>query len=388
MVTQAVPYPCGPQPLPSLVLDRGGVYLQPDSPFWMIRFRYKDRLIRESSKAMSKRVALAFLRRRMAEFGIGHDASVNNVPTLGEAAEALLAHIAAAKKSGHAEVRSHLRALVAYFGPETRLAEILPDQMERFVAARRAGGLKDASVHNEISTLRRCLRLQWKRLRLLTLPAFPMPTRGSPRQGFFTHEKVERLCEVLPAHAVNAVRFAWETGWRRGEIFGVRWHDVDLNANIIYLADSKNGEPRQLPFGESEVLTRIIREQRASASAFELRNGWPVLHVFNYAGRPLPEGLKRCWKSACRKVGLESRLFHDLRRSFIQRCEDLGVARSSAMKITGHRTEAVYARYAIAPRASLSLALRKLADAQPKERETKSGNPRRRSGLEDWMRIV
>lgn len=146
-----------------------------------------------------------------------------------------------------------------------------------------------------------------------------------------------------------------------------------MKVGIIYLIDSKNGEPRQLPFGESEVLARIIREQRASASAFELRNARPVVHVFHYAGRHLPEGLKRCWKSACHKAGLESRLFHDLRRSFIQRCEDLNVARSSAMKNTGLKTEAVYARYAIAPRASLSAALRKLANGEQNEPEYTTG---------------
>jgi integrase len=117
------------------------------------------------------------------------------------------------------------------------------------------------------------------------------------------------------------------------------------------------------------VLTRILLEQRASASRIGLRNARPVLHVFHYAGRPLPEGLKRCWRSACRKAGLESRMFHDLRRSFIQRCEDLSVSRSSAMKITGHKTEAIYARYAITPRASVAAALRKLA--KPGEEELK-----------------
>jgi len=351
-------------PLP-IVMDRGGVYLQGHSPFWMIRFRHKGRQIRESSGTKTKREALAYLRRRMAEFGLGRGEAGFGVPTLGEAAQALLAHMKAANRSGIAEVRSHLRAIAVHFGTTTWLAEISPERMDAFMAARRADGLGDDAVYNEMSTLRRCLRLQWKRNRLLVLPAFPMPARGRARQGFFTAEEVERLCGFLPPHAVNAVRFAWETGWRRGEIFGLRWQDVDLESGVMYLSDSKNGDGRQLPFGESEVLTRIIREQRASASAFELRHGGRVTHVFHYAGRHLPEGLKRCWKAACRRAGLESRLFHDLRRSFIQRCEDHGIARSSAMKITGHKTEAIYARYAIAPRASISAALRRLANQGP-----------------------
>lgn len=383
MVTQAVPYPFAESALPARVMDRGGVYLRAGSPFWMIRFRYKDRQIRESSRTASRGEALAHLKRRMAEFGLGRGVAGCGIPTLGTAADQLLAHISATKKSGHAPVRSHLRSLLAHFGPEIHLAEILPDRMERFVAARRSAGLKDASVYNEISTLRRCLRLQWKRHRLLTLPAFPMPTKGRARQGFVTLDEVELLCRVLPAHAASAVRFAWETGWRRGEIFGLRWQDVDMKAGTIYLSGSKNGEPRQLPFGESDVLARIILEQRASASALELRTGKPVTHVFHFRGRHLPEGLRRCWKTACRKVGVESRLFHDLRRSFIQRCEDLGVARSSAMKITGHKTEAVYARYAIAPRASISAALQRLAGDAQDERECVAPKRKKRGRLAD-----
>lgn len=379
MLQSAALYAPPPRIPHQLVMDRGGVYLRPDSPSWMIRFRLKGHLHRESTRTNSKREALAFLRRRMAEFGIGQIGF--DVPTLEEAARSLLDHISAARKSGHDEVRSQLRSLIAYFGPSIRLAEISPECMDAFMAARRAAGLRDDSVYNEMSTLRRCLRLQWKRNRLLVLPAFPMPARGRARQGFFTAEEVERLCKALPPHAVNPVRFAWETGWRRGEIFGLRWRDVDLESEVIYLGHSKNGEARQLPFGESEVLSRIILEQRASASAFELRYGRRVEHVFHYAGRHLPEGLKRCWKTACRRAGLASRLFHDLRRSFIQRCEDEGIARSSAMKITGHKTEAVYARYAIAPRASISAALRRLAESKQDDCKVDDANRKTRKKL-------
>jgi integrase len=378
MIPLAAPYAPSSTPCLLLVKDRGAVYLRPDSPFWIIRFRFKGRLFRESTGTRSKKAALTFLRRRMAEFGLGRGELGFDIPTLEEAAESLLAHMRAANRSGLAEVRSHLRSIVAHFGAGARLAEISAERMDAFMATRRAAGLRDDSVYNEMSTLRRCLRLQWKRNHLLVLPTFPMPAKGRARQGFFNAEEVDRLCDFLPPHAVNAVRFAWETGWRRGEIFGLRWQDVDLESGIIYLSDSKNGEVRQLPFGESEVLARIIREQRASASAFELRSGRRVLHVFHYAGRRLPEGLKRSWKAACRRAGLESRLFHDLRRSFIQRCEDQGIARSSAMKITGHKTEAVYARYAIAPRASIAAALQKLSESTQEDGKS-SGASRRRS---------
>jgi integrase len=247
MATHFLPYPSLAEPELASVMERDGVYRQPDSPFWMIRFRYKGRLIRESSRTTSRREALAHRRRRMAEFGLGSGKIGSEIPTLKEASEALLSHIRASKKSGHAAVRSHLASLIAHFGPKTRIAEMLPERMERYVTARQRAGLRDSSIYNEMPTLRRCIRLQWHRQRILGLPAFPMPARGRARQGFFTETEVEKLCEHLPAHAINAVRFAWETGWRRGEIFGLRWSDVNLETGIIFRADSKNGEPGSSP---------------------------------------------------------------------------------------------------------------------------------------------
>ena len=57
----------------------------------------------------------------------------------------------------------------------------------------------------------------------------------------------------------------------------------------------------------------------------------------------------------------EGRLVHDLRRSAVRNLERAGVSRSVAMKLAGHKTEAVYRRYAITSAADLSEGVAKLA---------------------------
>ena len=53
-------------------------------------------------------------------------------------------------------------------------------------------------------------------------------------------------------------------------------------------------------------------------------------------------------------------LRHDFRRTAVRNLERSGVPHSVAMKITGHRTEAVYRRYAIVSDADLQAATHRL----------------------------
>lgn len=77
--------------------------------------------------------------------------------------------------------------------------------------------------------------------------------------------------------------------------------------------------------------------------------------------RPQPIiSLSKAFKAACRKASCPGRILHDLRRTAVRNLERAGVPRSVAMKLTGHRTESVYRRYAIADERDLRVAVERL----------------------------
>ena len=79
------------------------------------------------------------------------------------------------------------------------------------------------------------------------------------------------------------------------------------------------------------------------------------------SGHHFDKDLRGAWAKACEAAGLSGRILHDFRRTAVRNLERAGVSRSSAMKMTGHKTEAVYRRYAIVSEQDLHEAAAKLA---------------------------
>lgn len=66
-------------------------------------------------------------------------------------------------------------------------------------------------------------------------------------------------------------------------------------------------------------------------------------------------------RAACIAARFRTRLVDDFRRTAVRNLERAGVSRSVAMKLTGHKTESVYRRYAIVSEADLAAGVARLA---------------------------
>lgn len=114
------------------------------------------------------------------------------------------------------------------------------------------------------------------------------------------------------------------------------------------------------PFAALPALGALLRRQRERTDSLERAQARIIPRVFHRGGAPIRD-IRAAWKTATEAAGLGGRIPHDFRRTAVRNLERAGVPRSVAMKLTGHKTESVYRRYAIVSEADLSAGVAKLA---------------------------
>jgi integrase len=241
----------------------------------------------------------------------------------------------------------HIKPVRAWFGP-ARALTVNPDRVRTYIAARQKDGKSNAKINRETEILNRAFRLAVEEGKLPYSPKVPALPERNARQGFFERAEFEAVLEKLPEDLKDVARFAYLTGWRRGEIAGLGWEHVDRAGGEIRLPDSKNGEGRVLPLDE-ELIALI--ERRWAAREYKGYRGERRISpfVFHRLGKPRLNFGKR-WRKACCAAGFPTKLFHDFRRTAVRDLVRGGVHQSVAMDITGHKTASVFKRYNITSR--------------------------------------
>jgi integrase len=135
--------------------------------------------------------------------------------------------------------------------------------------------------------------------------------------------------------AVAAARFLAGTGWRSGEVMGLRWSEVDLVRRTTTLVDTKTGRSvRPVPYVACDVLKGLPRT--AADRVFPASRGHTgtILHF------------KKFWLRIAALSGLPADITpHVLRHSFTSLAADLGYSEATIAALVGHKGRTVTSRY-------------------------------------------
>ena len=348
---------------------KGGDPWVPGRPFW-IDYSFRGTRHREPVGSPKISDARKLLRKRMAEMGRGKVIGPDEERlTFEDLAKMIRDDYAVNGRKSTRRLGTSLTHLAAAFGLN-RAIDITTDRVRAYIANRQAEGASSSSIQKELGVLKRAINLAVQVERLTRRPYIPGIAVSNTREGFAEAAELEKVIEQLPAPLRPAVRFAYLTGWRKSEVLNLQWSAVDWTAGVVRLApgSTKNDEGREFPFKALPPLEALLKAQREQTRELERKSGTMIPHVFHRDGN-LIASMDGAWRGACERAGLAGLLFHDLRRSAVRNLERAGVPRSVAMKLTGHKTEAVYRRYAIADSAALSEGVEKLArlHAEPRK---------------------
>lgn len=237
------------------------------------------------------------------------------------------------------EAARHLNAASPYY--EGKRMNELAD-VAATMGSREEKPWKPATVKQRIALVRAACRLLWKDRRLdIPDPAahVSMPEVKNERRNYVTRREMLRLCRGIknrPARALLLIAFY--SGMRRGEI----WSATVANGRFV-LADTKNGEPRQVP-----VMSKVA----------------------HYARKHLPPKISyrslMIWlKNGAKAIGRPDLTLHDLRHSTASSMIQAGVSLYTVGKVLGHKSTASTARYSHLATEELQAALQQITAKKP-----------------------
>lgn len=165
-----------------------------------------------------------------------------------------------------------------------------------------------ATKNRYLASIRRIFSLAHKADWIDKVPNLTNYREPDVRVRWITKELAKQLIESIHLPWMRDVcEFALHTGARANEILTLEWENVDLDAGVAWVINSraKSGRARSLPLNAEALSLLRKRKQKGGQWVFT-----------RSTGRPISEIDRRVFNKACEKAGIVDFRFHDLRHTW------------------------------------------------------------------------
>jgi integrase len=315
-----------------------------DTGKWVCDFYYKgERIIKTLKFARTKKeaeAAEAVIMNQVFQQAYGFEAKPDK-RFEDFVIETFLPYSETNKKSFYSDVLI-CRVLVTEFKGKT-LRQITPPMIENFKQSFLAKPTKhgnkrsSATVNYHLSILSKIFSLAVDSELIENNPSFRVKKLklNNQRTRVLSNEEEKKLFSALGDNDLvkNIVLVALHTGMRRGEIFNLKWFDIDFNRGLVQVRESKTNKKRLVPINMT-IKTLLNGLKRKSEYVFPSPKTGGKL-----------DNIKRSFRRAVELAQLEDFCFHDLRHTAATRMADAGADAFTLMKILGHSDIRMTARY-------------------------------------------
>ena len=258
----------------------------------------------------------------------------------------------------------------------TPLEEITVRRVEAWRKDRLGDGIKPTTVNRQVASLRGLLTkaVEWEvisehplqKLKALKTGTTPLVRYLSPGEETRLYRvlsdrdtalKEERqrgnewrkqrnypLLPDLTPHAYGdrmspMIILSLKTGLRRGELFALTWHDVDMNNRVLTVRaeNAKSSRTRHIPLNNTAYTAlKAWHEQcdKSNPLVFPSHNGTKLTNV------------KKSWASILKQAEIPNFRWHDMRHDFASKLVMNGVPLNTVRELCGHADMNTTLRYA------------------------------------------
>lgn len=268
-----------------------------------------------------------------------------------------------------------------------RIDRLEPEHLERLYRKMSVAGAKPGRIHQVHRTIRAALNEAKRRKHITENPA-SLARAPQPDDEEVEPYGVEEIQQILTAanQKRNAARWAiaLALGLRQGEVLGLKWSDVDLDAGTLVVGRSRmrpkwnhgcgdtcgRKHPGYCPnrvsrrpetsktksragrrgIGLPDALVELLKRHREAqarerAAACEMWDEGDYVFT-SPTGRPLnPSTDYHHWKKLLDRAGVPERRLHDARHTAATVLLLLGVPERTVMSVMGWASTAIAARY-------------------------------------------
>ena len=301
--------------------------------FWWINYRIKGKRYRDSTGTRDKKLAeikLKNIELSLFKGELGAKSTLSNkMPFrdfISRYREYMLSNSPVDKHSDLARLRI-IQDFLARKGVRypSEISPNLVDELRTTVLS----GKSPKTVKNYIMLLKTALNkaVEWD-----ILDHNPIAKVKTPKIvktfNFFTKDEIDKLIANADEQLKTAIIILVNTGMRRGELFYLRWRDINLENKRLrvwpYEGFSPKGKrPRSIPFTPEviQIIDKLVKRKKYGEYVFRPFNG--------------PNTLYRHFSALTKRLKIKGTL-HDLRHTFASHLAMSGVPIPIIKELLGH----------------------------------------------------
>ena len=161
------------------------------------------------------------------------------------------------------------------------------------------------------------------------------------RKRYLSGDELERLTAVLASYqdqtVANIIRLLLMTGARSGEVFAMRWADIDLGEGIWNKPGSTTKQKTDHVVPLSAPARQLLSSLRKPKTTYVFPGPSECGHVTT---------IRKAFVAICKQANIDGLHIHDLRHSFAARVASRGASLPMIGALLGHSQPVTTQRYA------------------------------------------